>query len=497
MSDWGSVPVTGSTTLPPDPGVMKAIGLNHALPTAIADLVDNSVDAGATTVLVRFVRDDARLLGVYVVDDGRGMDESTLDRAMTVGSRRDYDSTALGHFGIGLKAASLGQAAGVTVISRADGPAVGRRWTMQKAADSFECEIVSAEFATATMDTAWGPLTTQRGTVVRWDGVKEFPGARNAKVVERYLETTLTGLRQHLGLVFHRLLEERRFSLLVDIHDVAVSESGPPFLVDPIDPFAYVRSGHPAYPCTLTAELDGAGVELRCHIWPGRSQLPGFHLSGTPERHQGFFFYRRGRLLQDGGWNAVTHPEKHLQLARVAVDIDDHPAAFTMNPEKTRVETASAFAQAVDEASGPGGENFADYLRDAEGAYRDSRKRSRSRPRVVPPGRGFAPALRRAIGRELEYLAGEEPIEILWGDFKDDSFFDVDREARTVWVNKRYRAAVLGGRGGSLNDAPVVKALLYLLVEDLFRGAYLGAKDRDNVELWRSVLTAAAKEETG
>jgi len=73
--------------------------------------------------------------------------------------------------------------------------------------------------------------------------------------------------------------------------------------------------------------------------------------------------------------------------------------------------------------------------------------------------------------------------------------FDIDRDANTIWLNSRYRAIV--GRGGqaNLNDAPLVKTLLFLLVEGLFHGSYWGPKDRDNLELWQTLLTAAVKEE--
>ena len=68
------------------------------------------------------VRDGDGLISLCVVDDGRGVeDEPTIDRAMTVGGRRDYDASDLGHFGIGLKAASVGQARELTVGSRAKG----------------------------------------------------------------------------------------------------------------------------------------------------------------------------------------------------------------------------------------------------------------------------------------------------------------------------------------------------------------------------------------
>ncbi len=166
-----------------------------------------------------------------------------------------------------------------------------------------------------------------------------------------------------------------------------------------------------------------------------------------------------------------------------------------MNPEKTRVQSRASFTQAVEAAQGQGGFAFSSYLADAIATFKESRKRTTARPRVLPPGKGFAPTLRKAIGRELDFLAGEEPIDVRWADFHDDSFFDVDREERVLWLNKKYRWAVIGDRDASLNDAPLVKALLYLLTEDLFRGAYLGAKDKDNIELWQAVLGAAARAE--
>jgi hypothetical protein len=46
-----------------------------------------------------------------------------------------------------------------------------------------------------------------------------------------------------------------------------------------------------------------------------------------------------------------------------------------------------------------------------------------------------------------------------------------------------------------LNDVPVVNSLLFLLMGGVFEGVYHGARDRDNMELWNSILTAAAKAE--
>jgi hypothetical protein len=66
---------------------------------------------------------------------------------------------------------------------------------------------------------------------------------------------------------------------------------------------------------------------------------------------------------------------------------------------------------------------------------------------------------------------------------------------RTLWLNSRYRPALLHGSRGGVNDAPVIKALLFLVYEDLFRGQAMGAKDKEDQLFWNEVLTVAAQME--
>jgi hypothetical protein len=208
--------------------------------------------------------------------------------------------------------------------------------------------------------------------------------------------------------------------------------------------------------------------------------------------------YLRDRLIQAGGWNGIKNREKRLNLARVALDLDgDISGVLTLKPEKTGIEPGVDFAGLVFGAVGDGGADFSKYLLDAESTYREARKRRSGRRPVLPPGRGFDRRLRKTIGRELDYVVGEEGLDIRWASFgaHEQQLFEIDREQRVVWLNDLYRSALLGKRTGSLNDAPVLKALLYLLLEDTFRGSYLGARDKDNIELWQTILTAAAQVE--
>ena len=65
-----------------DVAVQRALGLHHTLVTAIADLVDNSVDAGARNVVIRFLNTGHATVGLRVIDNGAGMDDVSIDAAM-------------------------------------------------------------------------------------------------------------------------------------------------------------------------------------------------------------------------------------------------------------------------------------------------------------------------------------------------------------------------------------------------------------------------------
>src|SRR5438105_14334303 len=111
--------------LRPDPsgtaGVLSRIG--YSLEESLADLIDNSIDARATKVLVRFVRSVSSITRVIIADNGHGMAESKLHKIMQYGVQLKHEPGDLGKYGIGLKSASFSHCASLTVLS-SDGSAV-------------------------------------------------------------------------------------------------------------------------------------------------------------------------------------------------------------------------------------------------------------------------------------------------------------------------------------------------------------------------------------
>jgi histidine kinase/DNA gyrase B/HSP90-like ATPase len=488
------VPTSGSVQLVPDPRSLEALGRNHTLEAALAELVDNSIDAGARHVLIRFVRDGGRLDRLLVIDDGSGMTDERIDVAMTVGGARSYDDGEIGRFGLGLKAASFSQARSVTVVSAASGQdAVGRRWQLAKAKQDFRCEIVDRGFASLQLAHDWGFPASKTGTVVRWDDVKGFPTVVNEAAVERFLQGAFAKIRAHLGLIFHRIVDSTDLRLLIDVEDAGDVVLRTDVLA--LNPFGYPKTGAAGWPKRIRVGRGTRKLLLECHIWPGRSNTDEFRLDGNLIERQGLYIYYNNRLVQWGGWNGLCHADKQLNLARIALSVEgDVEQMMSLKPEKNGVEVGPHFGPSVFAAAAADGTTFADYIDRARGVLKDANRRRRVRQPVLPPGSGFAPKVRRAFSRELP-LKDEDPIDIRWTRLPEEEFFEIDREERVLWLNKRYRKALAGGRDGSLNDLPVIKALLFLLTENIFAGQNMGPRDKDNIEVWQAVLTVAAREE--
>src|SRR5262245_57367274 len=89
--------------------------------SAISELVDNSIQAGASRIAISIEekgQEKEEALEVCVLDDGCGMDPFTLRQALRFGgSTRFGDRAGLGRYGMGLPNASLSQTRRVVVYT--------------------------------------------------------------------------------------------------------------------------------------------------------------------------------------------------------------------------------------------------------------------------------------------------------------------------------------------------------------------------------------------
>jgi hypothetical protein len=331
----GGVHLTASDELlvPPDPGAliasMRAFG--YSLPTAIADLVDNSITAGARSIEIDFDWNGSDS-SIAVTDDGHGMDESELLNAMRLGSISPSEKRAsddLGRFGLGLKSAAWSQALSLTVISCREGRPATRRWDLD--------HVVATK--------AWSLLTTGTpraarlaagiegfGTVVLMERPDRLVGNADAdddEARERFFAMVRATV-EHVGMVFHRFLTGR--------NAISISVNGS--AIEPWDPF---MDDHPATQRLPEESLPfGNGVvTVSPFVLPHVSKLTsGQHGSGAGvsgwNAHQGFYVYRARRLLVAGSWLGLPmRQEEHYKLARVRVDLpNDMDEAWQIDVRK-------------------------------------------------------------------------------------------------------------------------------------------------------------------
>ncbi|HEU4507267.1 MAG TPA: ATP-binding protein, partial [Pyrinomonadaceae bacterium] len=300
---------------------LRSIG--YSLEVAVADIIDNSVDAEAQNILVRFISKQGKSLDLAICDDGRGMTSSTLKEAMRFGADVSEELHRLGKFGLGLKLASLSQAKELHVFTSKEGVLSGRAWLEEGIKTGFVNRVFdNHESSAALKEIGLDRNLSTRGTVVFWSHLYRIGSHQNG---EQQAQKLLPRLRNYLSLAFHRFLSDKakpRIQITMDIFDADTKRAGIPVKLDALDPFRYERTGREGFPAKLSIHGEyEKEIQINAHIWPPNSHKVEYKLPGGANSRQGFYFYRNNRLIQGGGWNGLRESEPHLSLARLEIDI--------------------------------------------------------------------------------------------------------------------------------------------------------------------------------
>lgn len=293
----------------------RAIG--YSLETAIADVIDNSITAKATTVSVAFFPIDGEYISI--LDNGIGMNERTITSAMRYGSK-DPTSTRnvadLGRFGLGLKTASLSQCRKLTVISKINSDIEGRQWDLDHVIRTGEWSLKVLDRDEMQGFPQYDQLLEQSsGTLVVWQDLDRMKiGELN---FANSMSHKMTDVRNHLSLVYHRFLEggRGRKKLHIVLNGVELV---------PQDPFLTDKSERPMADETL--RVHGAKVLVRPYILPHPSKMTEEELEslGGKEglrKKQGFYIYRGRRLVIWGTWFKMARQGELSKLVRIQVDV--------------------------------------------------------------------------------------------------------------------------------------------------------------------------------
>lgn len=293
----------------------RAIG--YSLETAVADIIDNSIAAGAQNVDIFFFP----INGAYIaiLDNGCGMNCDEINSAMQYGSKNPSDvrdAKDLGRFGLGLKTASLSQCRKLTVVSKQGENIEARRWDIDHVTGCGTWSLLILE----NDDCSQIPHMTDlmkcsSGTLIVWQSLDRL------KVGEIKFEESLgrkiDTVREHLALVYHRYLEGEAglLKLTIRINGAKVCAR---------DPFLSKKSIQAMDDETII--IHGEKIIVRPYILPHLSKLGAEEINelGGKEglrRQQGFYIYRNKRLLVWGTWFRMMRQGEMSKLARIRVDI--------------------------------------------------------------------------------------------------------------------------------------------------------------------------------
>lgn len=382
---------------------MSLRDIGYDFPAAVADLVDNSISAGARRVDIEIEFDGANSC-VFVADDGSGMSTNGVHEALRFGSRRGYESGELGRYGLGLKTASLSQSRRVTVVSRRQGsPRTSVRTLDLDLIVEFDDWIVVDPGRRAEVAKARGMLGDEGGTVVLWEALDRVlpEGNPDGGWARRRLASLTTRTSEHMAMVFHRFLSgELGEPLVITVNGEKLT---------PWDPFARDEPATRVLP-RRTFEIqvgESAGiVSLQRYVLPSRDDFtsPGEfeRLSGPLKwnRQQGLYIYRADRLVQWGGWGGMRGIDEHTKLGRAALDFTTElDPVFQVNVAKMRVTLPSQLRPMLEPP-------VTELCLRADDAYRKTSKRS-SKRRSEPASRSESAVERHTYGLALRSAAME------------------------------------------------------------------------------------------
>jgi len=304
---------------------MRALG--YSFQAAVADVIDNSIAAGATKIeLISPPIKDPDTAYLAILDNGHGMNRQELIKAMQLACKnpsQKREDNDLGRFGLGLKTASLSQCRELIVISLKNGAINIASWDLDEIKREQDWTLLLLD----KEETEFQQIISQlkkysSGTAVIW---RRFDRLRTDTVFfETAFREYLSLTAEHLSLVFHRFLEGE-----TKIPRISMELNGT--RIKPKDPFIksslssvqnvpiYIRQGKkPDFKDS---------VVVKSHTLPEQSMLTEsdkkkMGLSGrTLSEDQGFYIYRRGRLIHWGGWLGLRKMTQASKLCRVQVDV--------------------------------------------------------------------------------------------------------------------------------------------------------------------------------
>jgi hypothetical protein len=339
---------------------------SYRLEQVVADLVDNSIDAGANQIEIIFNEEPYNNTNSHyliVLDNGKGITGEKISSVMDFGAPRVYDELELGKFGVGMKSSSLSHAKEITLMSKVKGESIELRRLSYEVVNELDEWVLLSEIKphmhTHAIDVARNQLDSREsGTAIILEDMHKLDlqvGHQEQK--KEYLAGEYAIIREYLSLVFEQYINGIELQRSDDTkleRKIEISFNGKHDILTPLDPFCRDQqdgssTGTLKFQKDVTLQLDGVTANVSVKIWitpKEEDRKPGYDSRlNTASRDlgirelQGLYFYRNGRLIDFPGWKKLVKVEEHMTCLRWEIDFpsifDD---IFQLDPSKREIQ---------------------------------------------------------------------------------------------------------------------------------------------------------------
>ncbi len=382
--------MTNEFELTPSPSrlVESLRDTGYTYQAAFADIVDNSIAAGASHIEVDIEESIfSNDVTVSFFDNGAGMSEENLINAMRYGSERRPSPKSLGKFGMGLKTASTAFCKKLTVISKQNDAIFARCWDINEIKKQDKWLLITpsiSEYA-AQIDKLKNIASGGSGTVVIWEDVDRLVTNSGSDYGAQAIAFLKKEIKDHLSATFGKFLIGRESfktnqSSAASEPDISLSINGErlsgwdptgKFLNTPEEPDR-VLIEQKVHKVMLSGGRS-AKFELNGYVLPNKNKMTEAEIQAVrfSNDNQGFYIYREDRLIIGGGWpHRLFSQDSHTNLLRVELnfdhELDDY---FEIDIRKSKVNFPIKIRTTLKEALAP-------WRNQAQSRYRTNKPES-------------------------------------------------------------------------------------------------------------------------
>lgn len=315
----------------------------------MADLIDNSLSAGATRIEIEIAEQIDGTEKVYISDNGTGITAERLPVAMAIGAPEEIQNSRLSKFGFGLKTASLEISPdGFSIVSRSketgDLVAASLLEADQEGSGGIQARIWEKDSIAKPWVRHLEKVAGENGhgTTVIWENadLKEADLYRGAKgTVAQQKQRIESRVETYLGMVFHRWIEgstmDGRGATIVFQNRVVKPWN--PLLEDYID----YEQVDPIPSFEVTGD-NGDTVELSLTAWVMKKGIPKTEATTVARKnspHQGIYLYRMDRIINNPTWLGIESKRPPLNGLRFSLELSPNlDDSIHLDVKKSHVE---------------------------------------------------------------------------------------------------------------------------------------------------------------